>query len=699
MDKRILPITIIIIGLVFLLNYGTVTTFSQEPAPQYNITYILNPGNTTETADPMSMLKTYIVVLDDYLNNIDSLHKLEPIMTTNNGLPKDLRYTASEYTIYLNDLLIYINETKTNYYMAKQLVENKEYDEAIEYLYKTGYYLSKANITMGLLQQSWPSLYTLLLKYSTEDIRPQLTEYAILLQQLLKELQLLLQEYLSLQIKVYLELQEALININQTNINDTTSLTNTTIIIHEYNTTIKPGHTFLIEGVLVENITGKPLSDKTLRIVFLSSQYIILSKKVITDSNGTFTLKTIIPEYFIGIEAQRNPRPGVYTFETEIVITYQPEDNDTNLYRGAIKYLDSNYTYIVPQLTVDGPSLLMPGKKYTYRINHPVNDTINLMVSLPGVFKLTTIYSPNTQKITFQLPANTPVGDTRLFFTTPIYKEYYEASLYYPIRIVMEDYIVELEEQKPIFYPVIKPVIKGKVLNKTGLPIPNVLVTDNETIAYTDENGEFTLNVNIGFIPLISDKEVILIVNTTRPWNPIKTITVHLPVINLPLIIAGLSYIVGTIIIGPKLFAGLGTPLSLFYFKRKAKLEIIGEEETPRTKKPSIKERKQLPKQDDAKKDEHIALEAIQYGIEVSELYESFMKNLSKIASPLSYETLREYTQRIQRQLGSRPNILEVSIIFEKWIYGEKTPSKDEINKIKQVIKELANVFSAGENQ
>ncbi len=693
--RRVLAV---LVWVILLLQPITASVaLAQDNVEYYNETARqINPATAPERADPVFILELLKESLTEYLSDRGGSSQLENLTSPQAGFPQDLLSGICSFAVALNKTYYYINETEQGIREVRRLVNNGMMDEALSLLGNVSVSLEKANMSLVETFEEWRSLRPLLYKYSNESINAFITEYSVLLKKLLERLEDLLKQLSALSLQCYMSLQKKILE----KLGENMSLANTSIVVLEYTKTVEPGGKLVVKGVLKAGDQG--LEGRVVRVMATSGYYVLSSNSTVTGAGGVFVLQATIVQVYPGVEGELVPKPGLYSAPVNVTLFFEPTGRDSSVYRGCLKTLPAVLEYVVPELRVEGASKSMPGLKCMFNVTYPREaGSFTLEILLAGHrFEKTLPAGGGTVEI--KVPPGTQPGFYRVEFNVPAHGKWYRARAFHGIMIELEDYILDLKTPSIVIPPFQKMIIKGSVKLLNGTPVANAVIRMEGVAVRTDAEGCFSASLPLSILELSVAKSINVTVNTTRPWNPVKTFVVQVHVLNGLLATIALALLALLLVIGGRVQVLLGSfpGITLIAGRR----IIVATSPSSLVRKETTKDRKGRGRREYVTTKRRIEAKSVlppKLSIErtrrgrLKELYDRLLKALSKISPPRPSETLREYFGRLQPHIPPAAHgvLQELLLVLEKWLYSHWEPDEELTHYIESRVDTLERMI------
>jgi hypothetical protein len=634
---------VVALGIIILLALNSSYTFGASFIPHED------PGTAREDLDPLSILFTYIMLLQyifkgDYLNFTFTLDLLDLA-----SFPSSIEYIINRLDELLRDLGLYIDSANKSIIRARNLIELGDWMGANESLRNASYYIVKANMTLIEIEMTVNELIRALRGFLIPGIEDKFREFQDILRKLLMELLellLRLREILTI-------LEEEVFELHEKIILEEVVKTSLTLYVEPREQWINSS--ISIYGYLTA-VNGTILSNRSLVLTLDYEVYDI----VFTDNEGYYNYTLRIPP--------------VYKDRLTLGVYYKPQGLDIDRYAPSKNETFIKVLYIKTWVSLNISGEAYPGYSLTIGINL---EPSNVSRAYTLFFDNRVLYQGTLNKsntvLPIELPPDIPIGGHLVSITIYPKGVYGPATDREAFTVSYKEYHASLRFRRFIIYPLHKIYLDVSLRDKDNLPLYNASVEvrmKGRLVArgYTNSFGLDTLSYTPIYPGFGGYMSIELRVDPMDPWYQYKVYTYSIYILNL----------YSLFIVTASITGGLG--LGYGYTRRRrrrveAPKEIVAEVEEEVVEEPEV------------------TVKPVK-GI-VLPLYYEALRLVEPIAgTPHDYETLREYYMRIRDKLDDASDAFyRLTLLAEYELYSGYKPSDDMVLTAKRYLNMIRGVF------
>ncbi len=496
----------------------------------------VDPDKVKGGIDPISIVIVYFNIFER-LQGTDfnaTMKYLEELNKTT--IPENIRLVMDRLNDLIHSLTVLLDKSVVELDNAEKYIDEGKIIEANESLARAAIYIFKANNTLVEVKNAWIEFEKNIGKLLPEDYRPRFIEYTAEIDLLFKRLNKLLLELKQKQEKLKVEVEQA-------SIRESKGKTNTSIVIYNYSYELKPGGSFYMCGLLIDQYNNT-LASKRIKIYIYVGETELATYNTNTDANGLFCLNTTLPEKYY---KYREVSVGEVVFNASIYVMYIPHTSEE--FSGSSIVLNAKYYYVRTLMKVEGSSTTYPGSNITFRII--IEPSIyglqrDLIILLDGKM-IRNITIPSTQlNVRVTIPYNVSIGQHFLNFTILGIREYSPASYRTYIIIKYIPIYVNIQYSQTYVYPLQQGLtIFGRVIDYKNNPLVNATIRALGHNTTTNASGFFNLTVQLEKINMFGGTiEFNVTIKPNESWYPTINKTVRVNYINLYIILGTALYIV-----------------------------------------------------------------------------------------------------------------------------------------------------------
>jgi len=545
----------------------------------------------------------------------ESLKQLDNLLLL--YIPPKYKYLIDRFREIMNQEINLLNNTNLLLNQTEKLISIGKINNATQLINQASQNLALANSTYQTLKDATNQLIGTF-SLPSNEINSKIEGIGVLINQMYQRL---------LQLQERIKVQEQLVE--------------TFLIINVMPKTIWIGDKITIEGKLYTRNTT--LANKEIAIVINGK----IENKTITKQDGTFEITMNMPY--------------IYNSTAIVQAQYIPNNIDNKTYKPTISDpVKINLLYIKPNITLQAPVNMLPGKNYTIKgiiqaqVPLPYN---NINITWLGNRYTVALYN-NTFTTTIYVPQNITRGIYILNVTTQPYKIFAPSKNY--IKINIQKLIFNVTLDLPSFIIAgLNTVIKGKIISNETFPATIMLTIGNKTYTINTKNNEFEITLNIPLSELTGYHDYEIYVQAQYPWYD------------------SINKKVKVLIINPLAILVPITLITIFAFRiRRRSIEEVGNIEEKEKVKEVYKIEKTFAKKD------------VQWIVDLYWQTVAIISNLTKIEM-LPNMTTREYLRKVAQYIKPIYNNFEtLTFITEKALYSNSV-SIEELNLAKEAASKI----------
>jgi len=447
--------TITIVTIILTLTIFTVVSLIQIVPPIIITKRHIDPTTENEQIPYPSSLT--IILLNIFENTAktnftESSQQLKILLST--YIPSKYKYIIDRFREIMNEEIDLLNNTNQLLNQAENLINIGKNTNATQLLVQASQTLALANTTYQTLKDATNQL-TITFSLPRNEISNKIDKIGELINKMKQRL---------------LQLQEKIKNQE--------TLTETFLTIKVTPETIWTGDKITIQGKLYTKDT--PLPNKEITILIEGK----IQNKTITNQDGTFNITT--------------NTPYIYKPTIKIQAQYTPNNIDNTTYKPTLSEpVEINLLYIKPNIILQTPINMLPGKNYTIKGTIQTEKTLPYtQIKITWLEKqyTTTIYN-NTFTTTINIPQNITEGTYILKAETPPYKIFAPSQNSTKITIQKLPLNITLDIPSLIITG-INTEIKGKITSNETLPTTITLTIAGQTYTTNITTNEFQITLN-----------------------------------------------------------------------------------------------------------------------------------------------------------------------------------------------------------